>query len=57
MEALSAKRSELGNSGQHTKFWRRCRGVILVDFFFSFCEPYFVLEIFQQKKKKIVSFR
>ena len=36
---------------QHTKFWRHCRGVILVDFCAS-CEPYFILEIFNQKKKK-----
>ena len=35
---------------QHTKFWRRCWGVILVDFCAS-CDPYFILEIFNQKKK------
>ena len=36
---------------QHTKFWCRCWGVILVDFCAS-CEPYFVLEIFKKNKKK-----
>ena len=34
--------------------------MILVDFFFFFffnyCEPYFVLEIFQKKKKKLLVF-
>ena len=40
---------------QHTKFWRRCLGVILVDFCAS-CEPYFILEILKKKKKKSLVF-
>ena len=40
---------------QHTKFWRRYQGVILVDFCAS-CEPYFILEIFKKNKIKLLVF-